>query len=71
MPTLKALKARQVLDSRGRPTVEVEAIASTRRVGPGDRALGGQHGPARGARAARRRAIRATAAWASSRPSRT
>jgi len=29
MTTLKALKARQVLDSRGRPTVEVDAIAST------------------------------------------
>jgi enolase len=29
MATLKALKARQVLDSRGRPTVEVEASAST------------------------------------------
>jgi enolase len=29
MPTLKALKARQVLDSRGRPTVEVDAVAST------------------------------------------
>jgi enolase len=27
--TLKALKAREVLDSRGRPTVEVEAVAST------------------------------------------
>lgn len=33
MPTLKALKARQVLDSRGRPTVEVDAIASTGAVG--------------------------------------
>jgi enolase len=29
MPTLKGLKARQVLDSRGRPTVEVDAISST------------------------------------------
>jgi enolase len=29
MPNLKGLKARQVLDSRGRPTVEVDAIAST------------------------------------------
>jgi enolase len=33
MPTLKGLKARQVLDSRGRPTVEVDAIASTGQVG--------------------------------------
>src|SRR5262245_51100253 len=33
MATLKALKARQVLDSRGRPTVEVEAITSTGAVG--------------------------------------
>ncbi len=33
MITLKALKARQVLDSRGRPTVEVDAIASTGAVG--------------------------------------
>jgi enolase len=29
MPTLKELRARQVLDSRGRPTVEVDALAST------------------------------------------
>ena len=33
MATLKGLKARQVLDSRGRPTVEVDAIASTGAVG--------------------------------------
>ncbi len=33
MATLKDLKARQVLDSRGRPTVEVEAIASSGAVG--------------------------------------
>ena len=33
MAELKALKARQVLDSRGRPTVEVDAIASTGAVG--------------------------------------
>ncbi len=33
MITLKTLKARQVLDSRGRPTVEVEAITSTGVVG--------------------------------------
>jgi enolase len=33
MASLKALKARQVLDSRGRPTVEVDAVASTGSVG--------------------------------------
>jgi enolase len=33
MITLKGLRARQVLDSRGRPTVEVDAIASTGAVG--------------------------------------
>ena len=33
MAKLKALKARQVLDSRGRPTVEVDAVASTGAVG--------------------------------------
>jgi enolase len=33
MATLKGLKARQVLDSRGRPTVEVEAMASGGAVG--------------------------------------
>jgi enolase len=33
MASLKALKARQVLDSRGRPTVEVDAIASTGAMG--------------------------------------
>jgi enolase len=33
MPTLSQLKAREVLDSRGRPTVEVEARASTGAVG--------------------------------------
>ncbi len=33
MHALKSLKARQVLDSRGRPTVEVDAIASTGALG--------------------------------------
>ena len=33
MAELKALKARQVLDSRGRPTVEVDALASTGALG--------------------------------------
>lgn len=33
MTVLQALKARQVLDSRGRPTVEVDAIAATGEVG--------------------------------------
>ncbi len=33
MPTLKRLRARQVLDSRGRPTVEVDAFASTGTMG--------------------------------------
>jgi enolase len=33
MITLQALKARQVLDSRGRPTVEVDAIASSGALG--------------------------------------
>ena len=33
MATLKGLKARQVLDSRGRPTVEVDAIASDGAIG--------------------------------------
>ncbi len=33
MITLKELRARQVLDSRGRPTVEVDAIASTGALG--------------------------------------
>jgi enolase len=33
MPTLKTLSARQVLDSRGRPTVEVDAVASTGALG--------------------------------------
>src|SRR5262249_53519017 len=36
MATLTGLKARQVLDSRGRPTVEVEAIGSG---GAGGRAI--------------------------------
>src|SRR5262245_29021530 len=33
MATLRGLKARQVLDSRGRPTVEVEAITDGGAVG--------------------------------------
>ena len=53
MPTLNGLKARQVLDSRGRPTVEVDALASTGARGPGDRSVGSEHGPARSTRAAR------------------
>ena len=33
MPSVKGLRARQVLDSRGRPTVEVDALASNGAVG--------------------------------------
>src|SRR5262245_52290528 len=33
MITLRGLRARQVLDSRGRPTVEVDAIASSGAIG--------------------------------------
>ena len=51
--TLKALKARQVLDSRGRPTVEVDAVASTG-------AVGGRSSPREPARAGTRRSSCAT-----------
>ena len=47
MPVLSQLKAREVLDSRGSPTVEVEAIPG-RGPGAGDRARRGEHRPARG-----------------------
>ena len=36
MPKLISLNAREVLDSRGRPTVEVDAVAAT---GAGGRAI--------------------------------
>ena len=70
MATLKALKARQVLDSRGRPTVEVDAFASTgapgRAIVPSGASTGRHE-----ALELRDAEIRATAGWACCRPSTT
>ena len=68
---IEAIKAREILDSRGNPTVEVDVRAGGRRGRPGRRALGRLHRRARGGRAARRRQEALPAARASSRPSRT
>ena len=70
MATLKGLKARQVLDSRGRPTVEVDAIASTGAVGRAIVPSGPARAGTRRSSCATARA-RVTADWASSRPSTT
>lgn len=37
--------AREILDSRGNPTVEVEVLTEDGHRGPGVRALGSQHRP--------------------------
>ena len=50
-----AICARQILDSRGNPTVEVEVTLERRRERPGRRAVGRLDRLARGDRAARRR----------------
>ncbi len=53
MPTLTGLKARQVLDSRGRPTVEVDALGSTGARGRAIVPSGASTGRARSTRASR------------------
>ena len=55
MSTIESVHGRQVLDSRGNPTVEVEVVLDVRRSGPRDGALGRLHRRVRGGRAARRR----------------
>ena len=55
MSLIESVHAREILDSRGNPTVEVDVMARRRRVRAGRRAERGLHGRARGARAARRR----------------
>ena len=55
MASIDAVGAREILDSRGNPTVEVEVGPRRRHDRPGRRALRGEHRPVRGRRAARRR----------------
>ena len=50
-----AVRARQILDSRGNPTVEVDVVLESGAFGPGGRALGRLDRASRGGRAARRR----------------
>ena len=58
--------AREILDSRGNPTVEVDVRLSDGAFGPRRRAVRREHRRARGRRAARRRPASATAARACS-----
>ena len=55
MSVIADVRAREILDSRGNPTVEVEVDAGRRRHGPRGGALGRLHRRARGGRTARRR----------------
>ena len=55
MSQIEHVHARQILDSRGNPTVEVELSVRSGRVGPGRRAIGRIDRRVRGNRAARRR----------------
>ena len=58
MSRIEYVHAREILDSRGNPTVEVDVVARRRRVRPRGGALRRLHRRARGARAARRRPAR-------------
>ena len=55
MYTITDIVAREILDSRGNPTVEVDVYLSSRRHGPRRGALRRLHGRARSRRTARRR----------------
>ena len=71
MSEIISVHGRQILDSRGNPTVEVEVILDSGATGRAAVPSGASTGALRGGRAARRRPARATAARASSRRSRT
>ena len=64
------IQAREIMDSRGNPTVEADVIVAGGVLGPRGRALGRLHRHARGGGAARRRQDSATSARACCRPSR-
>ena len=55
MTEIVHVKAREILDSRGNPTVEAEVVLDSGVIGPRGGALGRQHRRARSRRAARRR----------------
>ena len=55
MTFIESLSAREVLDSRGNPTIEVTCELESGAGGPGHRAVRRIHGVLRGRRAARRR----------------
>ncbi len=55
MSEIAVVVGREVLDSRGNPTVEVEVVARLRRAGSRHRPVGRVDRPVRGGRAARRR----------------
>jgi geranylgeranyl diphosphate synthase type II len=71
MSEIRTLHAREVLDSRGNPTIEVEAVARVGRLWARARAVGCLDGIARGRRAPRRRGEPLPRARGSSAPSRT
>ena len=55
MSIIEYVEAREILDSRGNPTVEVDVVLERRRPRPRRRSLRRQHRRVRGRRAARRR----------------
>ena len=64
MSAIVDIVGREILDSRGNPTVECDVLLESRHDGPRGRAVGRLHRLARSHRAARRRQERATAARA-------
>ena len=68
MSQIQHVHARQILDSRGNPTVEVELTGRVRGVGPCRGSVGRLDGRVRGHRAARRRR---SAGWARASPARS
>ena len=61
MSTIEHVHARQILDSRGNPTVEVDVRLASGAIGRAAVPSGASTGTPRGARAARRRAARSAA----------
>ena len=53
MSRIADIRGREIIDSRGNPTVEADVILDVRRAGPRGGALGRIHRHARGGRAAR------------------
>ncbi len=64
MSRITDIRGREIIDSRGNPTVEADVMLDSGSLGPRGGALGRLHRHARGGRAARRRQDSAMAARA-------